>query len=114
MFCTSREREEKLQHVTIPDTPPKSHGQKRIRPSGVSERAQAYAEFAVERIRFSSIGEFLREKCEESVDIVEWQPSKDQMVRDIRRMFGRYWAAKRGRVAKDPEQPMIEQVWRLV
>ena len=92
-----------MEEDRVPEPPPKSHDQKRRRPGNVSKRVQSCTEFAVERIRYPSIDEFVREKCEESVDIVEWQSSKAQVVRDMRRIFGRNCAAKRGRGAKARE-----------
>ena len=81
----------------VPESPHRGATSKRRRlASDCGSRADACYEFAVERSTYKSIDDFIRKKRNESTSTSAWQPSKAQMSRDMRAIFGENWAQLRG------------------
>lgn len=91
--------EEMSDEGRIPESPIVSRRTKRKSLSGaVKGRADACVEFALDRESFKSLDIFVSKKKRANAD-GSWCPSKGQMVRDMKKIFGDDWAARRGRVA---------------
>ena len=86
-----------MSNGVINDSPLRSKVRKR-RYDGLDSnyRAAACCKFAAKRAEFRSIDSFVQRKREEACDRNAWCPSKGQMVRDMRTIFGSDWASKRG------------------
>ena len=77
-----------------------SHSQKRRSLGDLASRTETCVEFATKRRRYGSVDSFISQKRDEMGESPGWLPSKGQMVRDMRRIFGAGWAKKRGRGKK--------------
>ena len=51
---------------------------------------------SIERAQYPSVDKFVATKRQKRAEPNVWQPSKAQMVRDMRTIFGTDWAARRG------------------
>ena len=81
---------------TVSGSPTKPRISRRQRISkNVSQRVAACAKLARVRVDYSSIMDFIRKQRVASHN-GDWHTSKGQMVRDMRTLFGRDWAIRRG------------------
>eukprot|EP00171_Calliarthron_tuberculosum_P006231 IDg6231t1 len=60
----------------------------------MEKRADACVQFGT-RTEYSSIDEFVARKGRDAVDAFKLRPSKAQMVRDMRSIYGKDWPARR-------------------
>lgn len=73
-----------------------SRGKRGLRAYEREQRTAACLEFAVETTRYTSINDFVFKKRRKEGIISEWKPSKGQMIRDMKKIFGPNRPSKRG------------------